>query len=336
MINVVIWLGNIKYSDDLAIILAKNNIRIVDEDFEDADDFTRRFDALDANVDVLVVADKLLHGVDRRKLFQRIRQVEPNIRIVIVFPGYRNQYIEDQISEYRNDYGISDIVYEGSRLDEEYFVDVIKKGYIYDYEVNVFDEPEEEPKLLNTDPPCITIGVIGFTHGCGVTNMTISIAEYIAAAQSCNVKAIDFSGTGALRFAKSKKVTYIVHSDIDLARIKKTSRAVVFDFGVPFNISSKGKLLSYSDCYDEEKMKIFRECDIKICMCFADSWHIGKMKYFQIDKLWRQDIDKSYIVLLDKVPKNFEAGRYGYKIYGRNDKAFSERIANLFAEKGGG
>ena len=111
MINVVIWLGNIKYSDNLAIILAENNIRIVDENFEDAEDFTRRFDALDTTVDVLVVADKLLHGVDRRKLFQRIRQVEPNIRIVIVFPGYRNQYIEDQISEYRNDYGISDIIY---------------------------------------------------------------------------------------------------------------------------------------------------------------------------------------------------------------------------------
>lgn len=55
MINVVIWLGKIKYSEDLAIILAKNNIRIVDEDFEDAEDFTRRFDALDTNVDVLVL-----------------------------------------------------------------------------------------------------------------------------------------------------------------------------------------------------------------------------------------------------------------------------------------
>lgn len=131
MINVVIWLGNIKYSEDLAIILAKNNIRIVDEDFEDAEDFTRRFDALDTNVDVLVVADKLLHGVDRKKLFQRIRQVEPNIRIVIIFPGYRNQYIEDQISEYRNVYGISDIVYEGGRLDEEYFVDVVMKKATY-------------------------------------------------------------------------------------------------------------------------------------------------------------------------------------------------------------
>lgn len=99
MINVVIWLGKIKYSADLAIVFARNNIRIVDENFENTDDFIDRFDSLDANVDVLVIADALLLGADRKKLFQRIRQIEPNIRIVIVFPGYRNQYIEDQISE---------------------------------------------------------------------------------------------------------------------------------------------------------------------------------------------------------------------------------------------
>ena len=127
MINVVIWLGKIKYSAELAIVFARNNIRIVDENFENTDDFIDRFDSLDANVDVLVIADALLLGTDRKKLFQRIRQIEPNIRIVIVFPGYRNQYIEDQISEYKNVYGISDIIYEGNRLDEDYFADVIKK-----------------------------------------------------------------------------------------------------------------------------------------------------------------------------------------------------------------
>ena len=38
MINVVIWLGKIKYSADLAIVFARNNIRIVDENFENTDD----------------------------------------------------------------------------------------------------------------------------------------------------------------------------------------------------------------------------------------------------------------------------------------------------------
>ena len=118
------WLGKIKCGEDLAIVFARNNIRIVDESFENADDFLDRFNT---NVDVLVIADTLLLGADRKKLFRRIRQTEPNIRIVIVFPGYRNQYIEDQISEYKNVYGISDIIYEGSKLDEDYFATLSKK-----------------------------------------------------------------------------------------------------------------------------------------------------------------------------------------------------------------
>ena len=293
MINTVMWLGKIKCGEDLAIVFARNNIRIVDESFENADDFLDRFDTLNTNVDVLVIADTLLLGADRKKLFRRIRQTEPNIRIVIVFPGYRNQYIEDQISEYKNVYGISDIIYEGSKLDEDYFADVIKKGYIYDYEVNVYDEPDERVKEKMPEKKCVSIGIIGLTHGCGVTNAVVSTASLIAITQNGNVKAIDFSGTGNLRFAKTKGVTYIVHSDIDVARIKKTSKAVIYDFGAPFNISSKGKLLSYNDCYDEEKMKLFRECDLKICMCFSDSWHIGKIKYFLNDKFWSREIDQN-------------------------------------------
>ena len=330
MINVVIWLGKIKYSADLAIVFARNNIRIVDENFENTDDFIDRFDSLDANVDVLVIADALLLGADRKKLFQRIRQIEPNIRIVIVFPGYRNQYIEDQISEYKNVYGISDIIYEGNRLDEDYFADVIKKGYIYDYEVNVYDEPGEESRVILPEKKCISIGILGFTHGCGVTNEVINTAGYISVTQNGNVKAIDFSGTGNLRFAKTKGVTYIVHSDIDIARIRKTSKAVVYDFGTPFNISSKGKLLSYNECYDEEKMKLFRECDLKVCKCFSDSWHIGKMKYFLNDKFWSREIDDSYIILLDKVPRDSQNLSSRINICGRNDTVLTDRLADLF------
>ena len=329
------WLGKIMCGEDLAIVFARNNIRIVDENFENADDFLDRFDTLNANVDVLVIADTLLLGADRKKLFRRIRQTEPNIRIVIVFPGYRNQYIEDQISEYKNVYGISDIIYEGSKLDEDYFADVIKKGYIYDYEVNVYDELDERVKEKMPEKKCVSIGIVGLTHGCGVTNAVVSTASLIAVTQDGNVKAIDFSGTGNLRFAKTKGVTYIVHSDIDVARIKKTSKAVIYDFGAPFNISSKGKLLSYNDCYDEEKMKLFRECDLKICMCFSDSWHIGKMKYFLNDKFWSREIDDSYIILLDKVPRDSQNLSSRINICGRNDTVIADRVGNFFSVKEG-
>ena len=46
MINVVLWLGKTKHSDDLAIIFARNNIRIVDEHFDNNDDFIDRFDVI--------------------------------------------------------------------------------------------------------------------------------------------------------------------------------------------------------------------------------------------------------------------------------------------------
>ena len=182
---------------------------------------------------------------------------------------------------------------------------------------------------------CVSIGIIGLTHGCGVTNAVVSTASLIAVTQNGNVKAIDFSGTGNLRFAKTKGVTYIVHSDIDVARIKKTSKAVIYDFGTPFNISSKGKLLSYNDCYDEEKMKLFRECDLKICMCFSDSWHIGKIKYFLNDKFWSREIDDSYVILLDKAPRDSQDFRSRINICGRNDTVIADRIGNFFSVKDG-
>ena len=333
MINIVTWLKDNQYRNDLSVACAGNNICIVADEFENAEIFLNEFDRLDANIDVLVISDDLLHNVDKKQFFENVRLSEPNIRIVIVFPGYRNQYIEEQISEYKNVYGISDIIYEGQQLDCDCCVEVIKKGYIYDYEVNVYDEPEEVIKPLTPKPACVTIGVMGLTHGCGVTNMVINIANYISLAEDIPVKAVDFSGMGNLRFAKGRKVTFIVHSGIDVDRLKETSRAVVYDFGTPFHISAKGKRLSGGD---EEKIKLFRERDLKICMCYADSWHIGKMKYLLNDRQWKRTLDSSYIFLLDSVPDKFKAGHSRINIYGRNDKAVSEHIAGLFAGKGGG
>ena len=110
---------------------------------------------------------------------------------------------------------------------------------------------------------------------------------------------------------------------------------MVYDFGTPFNISSKGKLLSYNECYDEEKMKLFRECDLKVCKCFSDSWHIGKMKYFLNDKFWSREIDDSYIILLDKVPRDSQSLSSRINICGRNDTGLTDRLADLFSVKDG-
>lgn len=334
MIDVVTWLDNNEYRNELLAVCAGNGIRIVADEFGNAEEFLREFDAIDTKIDVLVISNSNLENIDKRSFFEDVCVTEPNLRIVIVFPGYRNEYIEEQISEYKA-LGIYEIIYEGQRLDEKYFADVIKKGYIYDYEVNVYDEADETHKPLTPPPECRTIGIMGLTHGCGVTNMAINIASYISLSEDYNVKAVDLSGTGSMRFAKGRKVTCIVHSDIDFGRLKKSSRAVVYDFGTPYRISSKGKLLATEDNFNEEYIELFKSCDLKICMCFADSWHIGKLKYLLNDKSWKRSIDKSYIFLLDSIPDRLRLGRLKINIYTRNDKAVERHIAELFSGKGG-
>ena len=298
MVNVVLWLGG-KIDAELAMHFARHDIRIVDEGFENAEDFASRFDVLDANVDVVVIADTMIQSSDRKSLFARIRESKPNIRIVIIFPGHRSQYIDEQIAEYRD----CDIIYEGNGLDADYFADVIRKGYI------------EESAPDESASPNISGGILGLTHGCGVTSMSIAIAEHLA--PICRVKAIDLTGTASLRFAKSRGVTCITHTNIDIPRIKSTSRAVVIDFGAPFELSPKGKLLATSLHWGDERMKLLRECDLKLVMCFADRWHIGKLRYLK-----RMGADDSWLILLDRLPK---APR-GCKILTRNDRALFDRI----------
>ncbi len=335
MINIVTWLDNNKYQDELSAVCAGNGIRIVADEFKSASEFLKLFDEIDTNIDVLVIGNGNLEKVDKCIFFDDVCVTEPNVRIIIVFPGYRNQYIEEQISEYKA-LGIYDIIYEGQRIDENAFADMVKRGYIYDYDINVYNEPQETVKPLSPKPSCLTIGVMGLTRGCGITNMAINIANYISLAENCEVKAIDLSGTGNLRFAKGKKVTFIVHSGIDVARLKKSSRVIIYDFGTPFNISAKGRFLSNNDCYDEENIRLFKECDLKICMCYADSWHIGKLKYLLNDKTRKRNIDKSYVLLLDNIPDKLRVNRSKVNIYGRNDKAVLKHIEELFVSKGGG
>ena len=327
MINIVTWFEGDKYKSELSSVCLENGIRIVEDEFENSEAFIRKFSSLDINIDVCVISNKNLESLNKKKFFEDIYLSEPNIRIVIVFPGYRNEYIEQQISDYK-DMGINDMIYEGKYLDATYFTEVIKKGYIYDYDINVYHDPEEHSGPLSPKPRCLSIGIMGATRGCGVTNMAINIANFISLSEDCNVRAVDYSGTGNMRFAKGKKVTYIVHSDIDIGRLKKTSRALIIDFGTPYNISSKGKLLSVRDSYDDEKIRLFKECDLKILMCFSDVWHIGKIKYFFNDKEWRRELDSSYMVLLDTHTDKLKHPKL--KISGRNDKAVSETIRNLF------
>ena len=329
MINIVTWLKDNKYREKLSMACARNNIRIVADEFEDLSAFLSAFDELDTNIDVLVVSHEMLAETDIKEFLEKVKENEPNLRVVIVFPGYRNQYIEQQIKEY-TEFGISDIIYEGQHLDEECFVEVVRKGYIYDYDVNVYDEPEEKPAVKEEPKKCVTVGVMGITHGTGVTNMVVNIANYISLSEECSVKAVDYSGTGNLRFAKGRKVTYIVHSGIDIPKLKKSSRAIVYDFGTPYSISAKGKLLNGS--LSDELLKVFWECDLKILMSFSDIWHLGKIKFFFSNRQWRKKLDKSYLFLFDTVDERFKTKHSKLNIYSRNDREVQKRISHLLIE----
>lgn len=329
MINIVSMFANPEKQKSLELDLASNDIRFAAQDFTNADEFLKIFDELNTNIDAAVISDECLSGTDKKEFFDAIRFSEPNIRIIIVFSGYRNQYIEEQIKEYKESLKVDDIIYEGNGIESDYLVQIIKKGYIYDYDINVYDEdPVYEQKTV-TKPKCISIGVMGITHGCGVTNMTVNIANYISIAENAQVRAIDFTDTGSLRFAKGRKVTFLVHTGIDIPRIERTSRAIVYDMGTPFNISSKGKLIENNACWTEEKLSLFKACDLKICMCFADSWHIGKVKYLWNDRQWKREMNESYLFLFDRVPEKLKA-HSKVNIYQRNDKAVEKHIAALF------
>ena len=70
-------------------------------------------------------------------------------------------------------------------------------------------------------------------------------------------------------------------------------------------------------------------------MCFSDSWHIGKIKYFLNDKYWSREIDDSYVILLDKASRDSQDFRSRINICGRNDTVIADRIGNFFSVKEG-
>ena len=328
MIHVVTLFGDQHKQDALEAECERQNIRFVRKDFQSAQEFLKCFAEVNRTVDVAVMREPLLEAEDKPALFSAIRDAEPNIRIVILFPGYRNQYIEEQIRAYKEVYGISDILYEGAGLDAAYFAEAMKKGLLYDCQVNAYDEPEEilpRPK----EHKCVKIGIIGAAHGCGVTNLAVAIANYIALSWDVPVRAIDFTDTGSLRFAKGKKVTYLVHAGIDVERVCRTSGAAVFDFGAPFLLTPKGKLLGAEAFFTPERETYFKGCDLKICMCFSDAWHRGKLNYFWHDKRWKKEVDDTWIFLFDTLPEKLKTK---YAVYARNDKGMEACIDRLFQE----
>ena len=337
VINIVTWLSDEGRNEELAAFCAGEDIRIAADSFQGTEDFLEKFSNLDVNVDVVVLNDKILGEGDKKTFFENIRAIEPNVRVIVIFPGYRNQYVEDQIKEYKERYGVSDIIFEGRSLDLDSFAEVIKKGYIFDYDMNVFDDQELSRPVSRKKRPCVTVGVMGLTRGCGVTNMAVSAATYIALTENLPVRVVDFTETGNLRFAtKAKGVTYIVSRDVDVARLKNASRVVVFDFGAPYNISPKGRLLSTAGSFNDKRMELMRSCDLKIFMGLADPWHRDKLKFLLRDGKWKHSLEDGCLFLFDSVNDELRARYPHVRLNGRGDKSVSSAVRALFSSGKGG
>lgn len=74
MINIVTWLESNDVKDELSAVCAGNGIRIVEDEFENAQDFLMKFDAIDTNIDVLVIADRNLENTDKMKITAKQKQ----------------------------------------------------------------------------------------------------------------------------------------------------------------------------------------------------------------------------------------------------------------------
>ena len=66
MINVVTWLDDAKYKNELATACAGNDIRIVASKFNTPAEFLQEFDAIDTHIDVLVISNSKIDKIDRK------------------------------------------------------------------------------------------------------------------------------------------------------------------------------------------------------------------------------------------------------------------------------
>ncbi len=129
MINVVLWLGNAKCPNEFAMTFARKDIRIVGDGFNSADDFWTYVSSIEDAVDVIVIAEHVMQSLDQASLLRKLKAAFPSSRIVLIFQGYRNHYTSPQTAEYKSTYGITDIIFEGIGLSDEYLADVIRKRY---------------------------------------------------------------------------------------------------------------------------------------------------------------------------------------------------------------
>lgn len=174
---------------------------------------------------------------------------------------------------------------------------------------------------------CLVISIFGTTHGAGVTNMTASLAEYLAG-NGKRVIAFNLSGGDEFQYINGQ-AQYRDVTSLNISEFEKDYDVILVDLGVPYRISSGGKYNGLADGYDYRNIELLKKSSLQIVMSLSDAWHIKKCEYFLTDEQWAGQISNSYIFLFDtEPPKSLQ--KYAVNQFDRNSQSFAEEIARLF------
>ena len=262
------------------------------------------------------------------ELLDTIIGLKNNIRIVVILNGGREQYLKKQLSGFRQRH--INIIFDDNGFDLEMLVRFLNKGpekQNKEERVPVKSEDAEEisaedvfsgkdiPKTIveNTTEADIqeqdddlpesfsqfrghySIGIMGASHGTGVTSLAIKLGQYFAL-HNCSVALVDYTGTDALALAKCKGTDCIFESQ-SMRQLKKKYNLVVIDFGSPYSITPKGDNFNIEGGYPIMNLPEFNKCNIKIVMGFSDSWNVRKLRHFLDNDQWKSVIDSSFVFL---------------------------------------
>ena len=186
-------------------------------------------------------------------------------------------------------------------------------------EMPVIDEPieDDESDSFSDFRGHYSIGIMGASHGTGVTRLAVALGEYFAL-HNCSVALVDYTGTDALALAKVKDADRIFESQ-STRQLKKKYNIVILDFGAPYSITPKGDNFIVENGYPIMNLPEFNKCNIKIIMGFSDSWNIRKLRFFLDNEQWKSVINSSFLFLTADGAEKLKRTHPGINILNRND-----------------
>ncbi|OQB12882.1 MAG: hypothetical protein BWY15_02031 [Firmicutes bacterium ADurb.Bin193] len=283
--------------------------------------------------DVVIIAGNAVNLSTFTSLAAEIINIDSYIRIILILNGKRSHYIRSQLERYKA--MKIDLIFDDNGFDVGLLVDLVKKGRLESEKKKVSGFQEEYPdEIIDIeDAPAsfinpaghYKIAVMNATHGAGATSVVVSLARYFEL-HNYKTAAMDLSGNYDLELAGLKNIE--VSADAaDIDKLNQKCNILLIDFGTPYHIPPQGDSFKIEQGYNSSNLKEIKHCDLKLVTGFADTWNIGKIKFFFENEQWAQMVDNSYMFL---VTHNAEKLRIRYpdaNIFNRDDD-YTEMIFN--------